>query len=280
MNTSSAKYISLVCCSDRNNTFATLGALHWYDVRGKLADVNEYLCCGSGAILATVLALGIQPKKIAASLINSSVFDHSTQDLSAVIADVTKFLPAACLTLGDLYRITGRTVKYHVYNVTQGKIEVLSHVTTPMIAVVTACSLCYNVPYTGCIQSYCGNEYIDSSIIQPIPPTDLTKKTLCILSVPDIKAVSTFKAIRRRTADSCFSGRILGRQEDVECPERTAYTRALCTTYFFSVKKEINERDQILLLSVPFPYTEATVDQKYEMLARWKDYITFPVGKR
>lgn len=226
----------------------------------------------------TALALGIAPKQIASSLINSDIFDVCLTDLRAsIIQKVTTFLPPSLVTLADLYRSTGKTVEYHMYNVTLQRLEVFSHTTAPMMAITTACSFCYNVPYTDYVQSYCGNEYIDSSVIAPVP-IDSDKHTLVIISVPDVRAISTFKAMRLCIADTYLSGRILGRQEIVECPERTSHIRSLCTMYYFSVQAAItaarSNMDDILLLLVPFPYTETTLDQKHEMLARWKDYIT------
>lgn len=255
----------LICCSDRSNTFATLGALHWHDVRGKLANVTHYSCCGSGSVLATMLAAGTSPKNIAPALIDSDIFSAVTPR-DSTFREMTKFLMGRfghIPTLSAFHKLTGKSVDYHVYNVTLQRLEVFSHLTTPLMSVIAACCFCYNIPYTEYVQSYCGSEYIDSSFICPIPSTT---PGMCICAVPDIRAVSTFKVYRMQIVP----GRLFNREETVECIERTAQVRTLCTAYCFAVQQAATTCT--LLLLVPFPYTSANKNEKYEMLARWKDY--------
>lgn len=325
------EYNHLVCCSDRSNTFATLGFLHWYQVRGRLSQITRYSCCGSGAIICTLLASGANIKEIVLQLIDSDIFESNTTNLrQAITNQIGNFFSRTRQgkedregkrdpTLLELYNKTGNSLEFHVYNTTNNCVEIFSHITCPSMSIATACCFCYNIPYTGHSYSYCGSEYIDSSVVQPIPnnlsplnPTSIESSPLIICSLPDIRAVSTFVVHKVRSSDG-ITNRIFGRQETFVCAESTSATRMLCTAYYFSCMQQISSlfslnhtitssninyvsRNQvkantnhtsdkatnssernltsanIKILLVPFSNTSATKDQRYEMLARWKDY--------
>jgi len=277
----------LILCSDRSHTFATLGAMHAYYIKGDLDVVKKYSCCGSSVIVSLLLSCGVPPSQIAPMLISSNIFEDASDARREIVSLLTAFFKRKHIsvpTLRELYELTGKTLLMEAYNVTKRRLEVISHVTHPLISCVVACCLAYNAPFCGSRLSYCGSEYIDSSSMYPIPYSSVTGDdiTLCLYASPDLMSVSTFsslstdkKAVERtwwpwKDTESADAISRLGRQTN-----RDVKSLSLMYQRMLQISEESGPKGiRYVRLLVNSPNTTAPSDQRLTMLADWEDYLS------
>jgi len=282
-------YNHLICCSDRNNTPATLGLLHMLEIENKLEHLIEFTCVGSGCILGIMLASGAHVREISPIALSTNIFEtpnttsaNSASVASEMVIEMSKFLMrrfGKIPTLLELYQLTGKTIRFQVYNVTQDHLDFLSHRTTPLMSCITVCRFSFNIPYSDNTYSYCGNEYADATTIQPIPklhqPSGSEPNALCICTLPDVRSIPSFHLNQTRKIDT-LTGYILGRSEEVTNQQATQDLRLSSLAYHWKVKECVAALPvgvKCMVLRTTNPNTHTSIDQRREMLANWNEYL-------
>lgn len=281
----------LMLCSDRSHTFATLGALHAYHIKGDLDGVKKYSCCGSSVIVSLLMSCGLPPSQIAPLLVGSNIFEDSADTKKEITTLLTLFFKRKQLSipsLQELHELTGKTLYLEAFNVTKRQLDVISHITHPMINCIAACCLVYGAPFLGARRSYCGSEYIDSSSMYPIPQASITAGDvpLCLYCSPDLMSISTFSTAKEKsvsslsfrsaswwpwgdtTSDNAIS--LLERQT-----ERDVKSLSLMYQRMLQLSVHNGPRGiRYIHLLVNSPNNTATSDQRLMMLADWEDYLS------
>lgn len=275
----------LILCSDRSHTFATLGAMHTYYIKGDLDSVKKYSCCGSSVVVALLLSCGTPPSQIAPTLISSSIFENSSETEQEITLLLKKFFRRKNIpvpTLRGLHELTGKTLFLEAYNVTKRRPEVISHVTHPSISCVAVCCLAYNAPFSGNRLSYCGSEYIDSSYMYSIPHSSVASNdiALCMYASPDLMSVSTFSLCsdQKTTSKSWWPWDNEGSADTISALEKQADRDLKSSSLMYQRMLQISEdlgpkNIKYVRLLVNSPNTTASPEQRLSMLADWEDYL-------
>ena len=278
----------LILCSDRSHTFATLGAVHAYYIKGKLDGVKKYCCCGSAAAFALLLSCGLPPNQLSVALITTNIFEDAAdtwQEVTQLLTQYFKRRNITVPTMQELHDLTGVTLCIEVFNITKRRLEVISHVTHPMISCITACCMAYSTPFTGRQSSYCGSEYIDSSLLYPVPHSSIicSDVPLCVYASPDLMSISTFRSQYPtkdttdkktpwwpwRDPDSAATLCRLGQQSDRDVKSTSLMYQRLLQLAVQHGPASV----RYVRLLVNVPNTTASPEQRLLMLADWEDYV-------
>lgn len=167
--------------SDGNLLYKTLAYLHAHK---KLWQVKHYEGVGSGAIVATLLYIGVPPDRIVTLLMNSNVLDATSplleKEITRVVGGVLEEMYGVVPCMNDLYHLMGCDKELHLYtlNTVTQKADVIHHATFPDLAVNVACSMTHNLGTTYYQHAYCGNSY--SSLHYHVPPLSTRVPRTCV----------------------------------------------------------------------------------------------------
>ena len=163
----------------------TLGALQYIVDNFLFNTINTYIGTSSGAIICFLLSIGYTPIEIivyictnhflekiqnfnVVGMINGSgaaSFSAIQEELEKMTISKIGYLP----TMKDIYVKFGKRLVFATYNLSQNKIEYLSHDTYPDLPCITALHMSSNLPLIFEKFLYNGSYYIDGGLGDNFP---------------------------------------------------------------------------------------------------------------
>jgi predicted acylesterase/phospholipase RssA len=163
----------------------TLGCLCYFQLQG--LDFSKIITlCGtsSGAIICALLAIGYMPDDIINYLCrhnvgkdmnfnlfslfrNASVCDYEgiNKHLETLFIHRIGYVP----TLGEVFKIFGKTLIITTYNQTKKTVEYLTHHNFPDLSVTIALRMSCNLPFVFDKYLFMGDYYVDGGVIDNFP---------------------------------------------------------------------------------------------------------------
>lgn len=168
------------------NSYIELGSLLKLESENYLKNVNHFIGCSSGAVVALLIVAGYKISEIIEESLNTDILkdmsdiesikeilEHNNltnnNSIENCLRDklVEKF--AIDLTFQQLYMATGINLTIVTYNVDKERPEYLSKDTEPNLSCVTATIMSMSIPILMKRRMYKGFEYIDGSLGNPYP---------------------------------------------------------------------------------------------------------------
>lgn len=162
-----ADMTSLFLPSDGNLLLRTLAYIHRNSIQ-----TEHYEAIGSGAIVASLLYIGLPPDKIASLLLDSDVLNQKSlglrEEIERIIGLAAEEVYGMIPSMDELCALKGSgSLHLYVFNTTTQRIDVLNYVRTPDLSIVTACSMAHNLGSAYYEHTYCGNVYTSVGVRFP-----------------------------------------------------------------------------------------------------------------
>lgn len=165
-----------------------IGALQKLKVKNRLSYVRGWGATSVGAPVSLMMIIGYTPMEIMTVGVGTSLFSDffsvklgdrmremrenmgiiSNNDIRRQMEDIVtskmNFIP----TLKQLYDIKKVDFRVATYNVTDQRLEILSHETEPDMSCVIAVMLAINIPFLFYQITYNGKTYIDAAFVCPL----------------------------------------------------------------------------------------------------------------
>lgn len=178
----------IVISSGGSRGIYALGAAWELQKQGYFESAKTYSGTSVGAVIAVGLALGRHPLAMVRTVMRFPLeCDMSSPGQNFGLdggKGLRRFIRRVLglrrkTTLEDVHRISGKTVRICVCNVTDGIPEYWTHLTHPEVDVVTALRISCSIPLVFQPVRYNSKLYVDGAIVDPLPLVD-ESKTLAI----------------------------------------------------------------------------------------------------
>ena len=170
------KPTEIVIGSGGSRGIIALGAAFHLQKHGYFQDATTYSGTSVGAVIAVGLALGIDPRRMlrvtSTSPIDPEIApkNFGMDSGKGLVAWLRRLLKLrGKLTLLELYKKTGKTVRICVCNVTDRRVEYWTHNTHPTTSVLKALRISCSIPLIFSAVMHDAKMFVDGAVVDPLP---------------------------------------------------------------------------------------------------------------
>jgi len=165
--------------------FGMLGAIQYLIDQKMIENINTYIGCSVGSMIAYLLIIGFKPNEIISKIISEKILDHFTKinisklskglgcfdwkHIEDFLLNMTFEKCDEPLTFEDLYNKFGKKLVCSTFNINTDKTEYLSIDTTPKLLCIAAIRMSSNIPFLFKRYMYKSCYYIDGGIVDNFP---------------------------------------------------------------------------------------------------------------